>query len=342
MEESLKDRQEVLFIMVDNLIMERDDWAANPQVLGLPVGGPPWMAASDCVRTYETGTIPGSCRNLCEAVMAFARYWNEHASRAEVSQTDDLLPGNNVWSAMDSIAAARRGAAPKQSVILESVADLVKQKVTDMQIAKIYKWTDSLGHPDLAKVRAAKEQPGKFDGVAHQRQQQDRAQQLADDNRRQADQVRERIDARRPRGPQPVLDSIETLIAQGLNVAQIARNKVMPPEQVLVYCRENGIQLTGSSVSSVQRPVATNGEPEIELGEDRTFDETFPVDPDEDQLLEDTFDPPEGESLSIDDQILLAHEERPDAKCGVLAELLGCSAQKVNSVIRKNEIPEPA
>ncbi|NOY41182.1 MAG: hypothetical protein GXP26_05015 [Planctomycetes bacterium] len=41
-------------------------------------------------------------------------------------------------------------------VALETVEDLVEQKVSDYQIAKIYEWFDDQGYPDTAKAKACR------------------------------------------------------------------------------------------------------------------------------------------------------------------------------------------
>jgi hypothetical protein len=41
-------------------------------------------------------------------------------------------------------------------VTLETIEELVEQKVTDGQIAKVYGWIDNRGNPDISKVKAAK------------------------------------------------------------------------------------------------------------------------------------------------------------------------------------------
>ena len=69
------------------------------------------------------------------------------------------------------------------------------------------------------------------------------------------------------------------LAAQQLTAAQIANIKIMPVEQVIVYCRENRVQLVGQAVLPPQQQIDTSeptyGQTEVVLQEDIVEQETF-------------------------------------------------------------------
>lgn len=337
--ESLQERQEYLFLVADNLIRQRDLWADDAGVQGLPVGGPLWMAAESICESFETGTIPGSCRNLCREVEVFAKHWREHTVRAEISPRDDLLPGNNVWAAIQSIAAARQGAMPRQQKRLEPVADLVAQKVSDEQIAKIYGWKDALGHWDLIKVREAKAHPGRHDGdeyYAAQEREREKVEQL---KRQRAEALAGQIGEKVNHTPPVAPESIETLVAQKLTAHQIAKAKVIPVEMVYDYCRKHQLPIDGialeplSSAETVSQFTDAPDQPFVEQAE-AYHDE--PAD-------EDAEDGTVVSELSIDEQILYAADNEPNAKPGEIAKLLGVSPQKVVATLsRREEIEQTA
>ncbi len=324
--ETLQDRQDYLFLVTDNLIHQRDTWADDASLQGLPSGGLLWMAAEQLVNAFAMGTIPGCCRQLCRAVEEFTRHWESHTTRAEVSPTDDLLPGNNVWSAIDSVAAARTGAEPKEVKRLEPVADLVSQKVSDEQIAKIYGWKTSLGQWDYDKVRDAKAHPGKHDGdkfYDEKQQEKDRRDRL---DKQRAEAMSQNISGKKNAAPIAGPEPIETLVAQGLTVAQIASVKVLSVEAVLEYCRINSVALDGIAPAS-PTPSAINPTPAAES-----------------QLEHDQFDEGidneglpigDGSELSLEQQILNAADNDPESKPGDIAKLLRVSPQKVTAILKR-------
>lgn len=343
MQETLKERQEYLFLVADNLIEERRVWSEDNSLEGLPVGGPLWMAAELAVETFASGTIPASCRNLCRAVEEFAKHWKDHTSRAEVSGIDNLLPGNNVFSALDVVVDVRTGSSMRVTKTIETVAELVKQNVTPIQIAKIYEWLDDNGNGDVAKVRDAINNPGKYDGEEHVKAMQEKERKRQELARMQAARMRQRIDGRRPTAPNAGPESIELLVAQGLNAAQISKVKLVSIEEVVRYCRERRIELTPKSGQSDEPSGNERTQTHVEhfdesfndgdAGSLGDLDDEFLGNLEGDEVVNDTSD--DDGTLTLEEQIIFHADANPDSKAGDIAKMLDTSPQKVAAVLRR-------
>jgi hypothetical protein len=327
------------------MLEERQRWSDDTSINGLPVGGPLWMAAQEVVDAFAKGTIPASCRNLCRAVEEFTKHWRAHVTQAEMSPKDDLLPGNNVWSCIDTIAAARTGATPKAQKQLEPVAELVNQKVSLPQIAKIYDWYDEFGSPDVAKVRDAINNPGKHDGQGYVKQIAEKEQKRRELDRLKTKQMQEKIGKKAQAAPTPGPEKIETLVAQGLSAAQIAKVKVMPVGSVLKYCSDHGLELEPSiagasgSTDGSPTPAGNSFDPDDDAGPLGALEDELEV---EVEGEDDEFGPDDGQPLSLEEQILLAYENDPEQPPKDIAKLLGTSSQKVAAVLRRRqEVEQP-
>ncbi len=337
-EETTQERQDYLFLVTDNLIRQRQIWADDAGLQGLPIGGSLWMAAEQAVAAFKTGSLPASCRGLSDAVALFTRHWEEHTARAEVDPKDDPLPGGNVWGALDAVAEARKGSDPQGIRKIEPVADLVQQGVTDEQIAKIYKWKTDLGHWDIQKVREAKASPGKYDGEAYYEAKRLELEKKKVREREEALSMANQIAGKKPTTLKAGPESIETLAAQGLLAPQIARVKAVEVEDVLTYCREHGIVLDGMAPVPKDAPAteaapASNREPSPEPVEQPEYED----DAIDSRLDDEEFAPPEGNPLSIEDQVFNAIDNDPGAKPGEIAKMLRLTPQKVTAILKRRE-----
>ena len=343
-EQSTKDRQDYLFLVVDNLIRERESWALDNNVPGVPTGGPLWMAAEYVVEAYETGMIPASCRQLLRSVEEFSRHWKDHAVRAEVSPTPDLTPSNNVWAAIDSIAASRKGANPAAVKMLEPLREVISlQGVTDENIAKIYDLKDNYGRLDVSQVRAGKADPEAFDKMIADRQMKRHEVSQHGDMQR-AKELREKIAGKAAPQPPVSHESIEQLLQQGLTLQQVSTNKQIPIENVVTFCMQNEIVLTGSSPNCTIAPVETPNTPEPPAARE-PYSEPYDPSPTgfDDLLGELSGNETEQETVTstmpVEQQIINAADNDPALKNGEIAKLLGVSSQKVTSVLnRRGEV----
>jgi len=181
------------------------------------------LRADEVVEVFGQGSVPGTLRKLTEIVTGdFAPGWEEWRERAGRTGDPNQMPKDRFWKAVEDMATEIRGAKAPPVATVESIDDLVAQKVSDRQICVIYGWIDPhTGAPDFAKLREERVQPGRHtknwvSPVEKQRQ--------AAEAREKA--IADEIAARRSRkiktATQPSKESTEELLRQGLSASQIS------------------------------------------------------------------------------------------------------------------------
>lgn len=219
-----EEREKYLLAIIDGMLASHEEWVSENETNTLDESSPLWQQVDEAIEMFSQGSIPGNLRRIADIVDRDLRQgWTTFLSRREQS-LDPLreLPGNGLWKAIETIRSARPGADPLVPRKLESVPDLIAQKVTIAQIARIYNWLTPSGGPDVDKVREEIAEPGKHTSkwvdpriAKSQEEQQRQKDRIAQLNQRQK--------AKLSAATKPAKETIETLIIQGLSATQISR-----------------------------------------------------------------------------------------------------------------------
>lgn len=121
---------------------------------------PYWDRVNMLINAFESGEIPADCRRLAVVVSQL----QQAAERFE--QRDDqnnYYPRDEIgfWQAVEQLQKTIAGKPPEQALKpLESIKELVEQKVNHWQIAKIYGLLDDSGEPQPHLVQKEIDNPG--------------------------------------------------------------------------------------------------------------------------------------------------------------------------------------
>lgn len=217
-------RSEELRGVVESFLAYHEQWAADDNK---PVpDGEYWDKADDVIDSFGSGSIPSDCRELADAASELA---DEVAAYDDRENPAELYPAPSFWGAVGKLRKAHEGAKAPQLRPLESFQTLRDQKVTDVQICKIYGLNDRKGNAmpwlvqqELDKPGSILKTPGAIDGrdwndprvPPNQRQ---------DDDDTDTDKAVSRKSKAAEREAAPCPESPHELFQQGVSVAQAAK-----------------------------------------------------------------------------------------------------------------------
>lgn len=198
-------------------------------------------ATNDLIDAWGEGDVPGELRRLERVVANELRpAWEEFTDRANRTGDTRELPGQAFWAAVGSLERIEREARPQPRQIIETIAELTAQKVSDNQICEIYGWKDDEGRPELWKLREERQNPGTHtaDWISpaerRRREQEAKEEQIRERIRQREGQKLHRLTA-------PCKESLEELIEQGLSARQIAQMRRCTIEEVFAAADEAGL-----------------------------------------------------------------------------------------------------
>lgn len=191
-----------------------------------------------------------------EIVMAVDRISTEFTAWAEAF---DIAPESvhptgtpDLWAAFRSAVAATVDVPRK---LPEPIRELMEAGVSDQQICKIYGFLLPDGSGDVAKLTEEKREPGThFDPETW----------VPPHRIRQLREINEQWESRsfsghmpveneQPKEFRPAPESLDDLIAQGVDGPQIAKMKGMTVEQVEGYAAKLGLPLAGRIIRSPEK-----------------------------------------------------------------------------------------
>jgi hypothetical protein len=133
-------RREWILRRVDEFVKSYDEWANDEKTTVIS----PDSALGDMMEimfvAVSKGDIPENCLELTLAINRLEHQWELYQQGEFVAHT--LEPQPTFYAAVRAVVDARRGVSLPTSRLVESVRTLREQKVSDIQIAKIY------GHRD--------------------------------------------------------------------------------------------------------------------------------------------------------------------------------------------------
>lgn len=194
-------------------------------------------AADALIESFGSGSIPGDCRTLADAVQEFAEAMEAYDERDNPSEA---YPADSFWSAREKVANALAAFTASQRELppLESIPSLASLSgITHLQIAKIYgfkdrngQWMPHLVQRELDKPGSVLKTPGAVDG----RDWRD-PRVPADDGNAAAELHSKAIAAKRQRSAKSAKPCPETpreLWEQKVSIKQAARMLCRPEDEV--------------------------------------------------------------------------------------------------------------
>jgi hypothetical protein len=238
----LEERRELLLASVELLTEARNQWAESDAEV---VTRAYEEALEDCFAAFRDGDMPGDCRALQRDVETVERQWRRYQDQVLQSGDPRRLPDNAFNAAFEAMETRWRGMEEPERKHLESIGDLLAQKVDERQICEIYGWMDPrTGQPQLWKLAEERAHPGKHTGpqsgfvppAERERQEQDRR------DREQLERVRARVREKAQAAVERPPEPLEELVAQGLSLRQIAGMHHMTVDEAADEIRELGLE----------------------------------------------------------------------------------------------------
>tara|TARA_Y100000310_G_scaffold309742_1_gene354187 strand:+ start:3239 stop:4513 length:1275 start_codon:yes stop_codon:yes gene_type:complete len=232
------DRLSHILLVVDNMLDEHRSFVEDQEAT--VITQQLWEAVEETIEVFETGSIPGNCRDLWHATQTLQEYWRIYVSEVETIGNPAHMPGNGVWSAVENIRRlrAKSNCTP---LTLEPIPELVKQKLSEAQICNIYEWHLPNGQPDVDKLREEIAKPGTHTGEGFVPPA-ERHRQTREAERTEAiERLRLKQQQKLAALSAPPPESIGQLAEEGLSAKQIANMHHITPEQVWEECDNLGI-----------------------------------------------------------------------------------------------------
>lgn len=337
MSEAIANRRKYLFTCIQEAITEHGVWSSEGGEIAVLPDGRFDRALTALFEAFETGDMPEELRPIDRILGDFQRDYREYHDRMALSQNWNLSPPASMAGLMSKLSDLFVQIQMPPAPDIESIAELDKLKVSDAQIARMYGWTKIDGSPDVHRVQVQRrEAPDKRRPNPLNEQREAARQREAKRMEEAVARQQKREEAANAVAP----ESIEELIEQGVSGQQICDMKKLTPQKLERYCHDNKLDMPGwkQSIEQVAADAADAERAEREEASQPTPIHGMPedvapvVDP-EDDLAEEV----DYEELSIEEQILLAAEENPDATASELADMFETSHQKVSSVLRRRE-----
>jgi hypothetical protein len=219
--------------IVDALIHAYDQWLATsdsklPRSLCL---------ALDCLAEDNGESTPADMR---PAIRTLTAAWTSARPTVEPGSMAADVP-HDVWRGMDKLEDAHAEWARRQIPELESIQELLDQRVSERQICRIYGFVLSNGTEDLDRLAEEIAEPGKHTGngwmapsLAARRRKVDEA--VAQSGRRKEHRARLTADK-----TSASAEDLSQLVSEGVSARQIALMMGVSVNEVIQLCDEQGI-----------------------------------------------------------------------------------------------------
>jgi hypothetical protein len=340
------ERKAHLFLVVDHLRELHDNWAASdtPYITEELERG-----FDELVEVFRVGDIPASCRQLNTRVERLAEAWETWKLRAAADPDRHTVPDARTapgfWKRYELVVGARREAAPRPVLSLETIAELDRQEVPDRQICLKYGWMSEEGVPDYTKLREERREPGKHTSpesgfvppLERARREAEAAAAAA------VARIAHRREQLIKRATEPDVPPVEQLVEDGVSLRQIARIHQISTEQAAAACTAAGVQpppLDYEPLTSGRGPF----EQQLTPGEEKALqaEQQAPVrglagQPDEEEAEEAPAEPPAGRGpLTLEQQIVsFARDGLKPGEIAAKMKDLHVSPQKAQAVIAR-------
>lgn len=236
---SIEDRRTELLGAVEYLLVCHREWQESAEDR-LREDSELFEALNLVMALFADGDIPGNCRRLAGRVAEMDDPWQQWRTACAANPLRaPAQPGESFWRAIELLPGLVAEVYAPKIVRHASVAELVAQKVTPVQICRIWKLLRPDGSPDFEKLEEEKAMPGTHTAVNPLAA---RATAEAEALRTRVATAREKLAAKQAAKRQAPPDSLEAIVAQGVSVKQIARMFHKPVAWVVEECQRLGIQ----------------------------------------------------------------------------------------------------
>jgi len=282
------------------------------------------------IEVFRFGDLPGRLRDTADIIRQIDADWQQW-KQAHYTNPDALPSGvhvrliNQLMSDVDKRKTERVRS-------IEPIEELLAQKVTVQQIARIYEWYDDDGNPDVAKVREEIRKPGTHTGEnwedPKERRKREREQRL----KTQLAQLEERLQEKKHSGP-VAKESIEQLIDEGVSATQICKMKHLDLSDLEAYCSEKGLVMPDVT--------ATVHDHRSRYDADRTEEQERILDAFGGQKVD---EPEHGpiDTPDVEEAVVAQWMADPDLPAGQIAEIIAeelgveLTSQKVGRILKRH------
>jgi hypothetical protein len=342
------ERREHLLLVTDSLMETWNRWSGLSDVRYLTRVFE--EAIEDCLTIFEDGSIPGDLRTLNNCVDTLREQWAAYQDANETAGGTILLPPNAFWRALEQIEATRKTLAVPKRRVLESIADLTTQKVTDAQICRMYGFTDTgmpNGNPELWQLAEERATPGKHtDRAKGWLPPWEKQAQTEEANQREiVERVKRTRESKMKLLTEVAPEPIEQLVQEGVSGKQICKMKKITEDELHAYCEEHGLPAPTWAAESPNQMVGVHDyTPEDEEADTATIDAIIAEgEGPEKSPIGDKVEPTE--PMTLEQEIIMYHRlgtmTPTEIAAAVSREESEVSRQKVNAVVKRWEA-EPA
>jgi len=319
----LQERRTHLMLVLDELRRRHAEWVQSDAIA---ITEELQQSIEEVGQVFDTGDIPGDCRELQAQVAQMGSEWEKFRERRDLSGDLTLLPGDNFWHALEVALEIRQKCDETEPVPIESLATLEKQGVPPRQICLIYGWILPDGRPDYKKLREEQENPGTHineDFISPAEAERRKAQRETDEAIARIKAARaEKIETAQSIAPEP----IEELIMTGVSAKQIATMKRCGVDEVWAAADAAGLERPPLDYDPIQTERGTHAR-DLTEEEERVQQARAGTSPVADEPAQET--PWYDQTASLETQIIQL--ARPGTlKHSEIAEILTDETRKVS------------
>ncbi len=236
-------RSQQLLAVADALLQTHAEWADGDS----PMTEDFATAVDDTIEVFANGDLPSDCRELAAIVAHMESAWEVYKAEAAAQDDPNYLPSQAFWSLLHKLRSARiHTREGERHFTLETIEDLIVQKVSPTQICRMYGFVDEQGREQLWKLEEERQKPGTHTDRAkgwlppqerRHREKQAKAQEaLLRVNKRMTARINQVANKAKP-APEPW----DELILAGNSAEQIATLKRCTVEEVYAKADELGL-----------------------------------------------------------------------------------------------------
>jgi hypothetical protein len=126
-----------------------------------------WDGVDALIEAFDVGDIPQSLRDVYQAIEKFREQIDAFGQRADIART---MPNKQFWKAREIVEETYFSTIQTETEPVYPPLEPIKQlidgdqygsgKVNWQQVAKMYRWFDRDGNPDVSKVMKEYQNPG--------------------------------------------------------------------------------------------------------------------------------------------------------------------------------------
>lgn len=190
-----------------------------------------WDAVELLIDTFDEGDMPSSMRPMSELVQRLSAELTAFDQRDD---QEDQMPEESFFAIVEAILQMReKEVVSLEPLYIEPIKDLIEQKVTREQIARMYGFVDRQGRPETWKVQEELDKPGTHvnENWVHPAERKHR-QRIEESRHRREDAVLNGAARKMKKTRLPCPETCRELWGQGVTAAQAAKMLDRPPREI--------------------------------------------------------------------------------------------------------------